>query len=59
MATDTGGYWWKVDSGGDFSRILDVFDKIATKVASTVAAVHKLSGGNVKEYLALPASSRE
>lgn len=59
MATDTGGYWWKVDSGGDFSRILDVFDKIATKVASTVAAVHKLTGGNVKEYLGLPASSRE
>jgi hypothetical protein len=59
MATDTGGYWWKVDSGGDFSRILDVFDKIATRVASTVAAVHKFTGGNVKEYLALPASSRE
>ncbi len=59
MATDTGGYWWKVDSGGDFSRILDVFDKIATRVASTVAAVHKLTGGNVKEYLGLPASSRE
>ena len=59
MAADTGGYWWKVDSGGDFSKILDVFDKIATKVASTVAAVQKLTGGNVKEYLGLPASSRE
>jgi von Willebrand factor type A domain len=59
MATDTGGQWWNVDSGGDFSRILDVFDKIATKVASTVAAVHKLAGGNVKEYLGLPASTRE
>ena len=59
MATDTGGQWWNVDSGGDFSKILDVFDKIATKVASTVAAVHKLAGGNVKEYLSLPPSSRE
>ena len=59
MATDTGGQWWNVDSGGDFSKILDVFDKIATKVASTVAAVHKLTGGNVKEYLSLPPSSRE
>jgi hypothetical protein len=59
MATETGGQWWNVDSGGDFSRILDVFDKIATKVASTVAAVHKLAGGNVKEYLGLPASTRE
>jgi Mg-chelatase subunit ChlD len=59
MATETGGEWWNVDSGGDFSKILDVFDKIATKVASTVAAVHRLSGGNVKEYLGLPASSRE
>jgi hypothetical protein len=59
MASDSGGYWWNVEKGGDFSRILDVFDKIATKVASTVAAVHKLTGGNVKEFLGLPASSRE
>jgi len=28
-------------------------------VQPTVAAVHKLTGGNVKEYLGLPASSRE
>jgi hypothetical protein len=59
MATDTGGQWWNVDSGGDFSKILDVFDKIATKVASTVAAVHKLAGGSVKEYMSLPPSRRE
>jgi hypothetical protein len=59
MATDTGGQWWSVDSGGDFSRILDVFDKIATKVASTVAAVQQLTGGNVKEYMSLPPSQRE
>jgi len=58
MAAETGGQWWKVDSGGDFSQILAVFDKIATKVASTLAAVHKLAGGNVKEYLGLPPSSR-
>lgn len=58
MAGDTGGQWWNVDSGGDFSKILEVFDKIATKVASTVVAVHKLSGGNVKEYLKLPPSTR-
>src|SRR5260370_39794891 len=54
MATDTGGYWWKVDSGGDFSRILDVFDKIASKVASTVAAVHKITGANDTRLLGLP-----
>jgi uncharacterized protein (DUF58 family) len=59
MATDTGGYWWKVESGGDFAKILAIFDKIAAQVASTVAAVHKLAGGNVKEYLSLPPSSRE
>lgn len=59
MATETGGQWWHVDSGGDFSKILDVFDKIATKVASTVAAVHQLTGGNVKEYMSLPPSRRE
>ncbi len=59
IATDTGGQWWNVDSGGDFSKILAVFDKIATKVASTVVAVHKLAEGNVKEYLRLPPSSRE
>jgi Mg-chelatase subunit ChlD len=59
MAAETGGEWWNVDSGGDFSKILDIFDKIATKVASTVAAVHKLTGGNVKEYLGLPPSKRE
>jgi hypothetical protein len=59
MATESGGQWWNVNSGGDFSQILAVFDKIATKVASTVAAVHKLAGGNVKEYLGLPQSSRE
>jgi hypothetical protein len=59
MATDTGGQWWNVDSGGDFSRILDVFDRIATKVASTVAAVHQLTRGNVKEYMSLPPSKRE
>jgi hypothetical protein len=58
MAVDTGGEWWNVDSGGDFSKILAVFDKIATKVASTVAAVHRLAGGNVKEYLSLPSSRR-
>lgn len=59
MATETGGQWWNVDSGGDFSKILDVFDKIATQVASTVAAVHRLAGGNVKDYLGLPPSRRE
>jgi hypothetical protein len=59
LATDNGGQWWNVNSGGDFSQILAVFDKIATKVASTVAAVHKLAGGDVKEYLGLPPSSRE
>lgn len=59
MATDTGGQWWNVDSGGDFSKILAVFDKIATKVASTLDAVHKLAGGNVKEFLSLPASRRQ
>ena len=58
MAADTGGEWWNVESGGDFSKILAVFDKIATKVASTVAAVHKLTGGNVREYLGLPPASR-
>jgi len=59
MAADTGGQWWNVNSGGDFSEILSIFDKIATKVASTVAAVHKLAGGNVKEYMSLPPSRRE
>jgi hypothetical protein len=59
MAADTGGQWWNVDSGGDFSQILAVFDKIATKVASTVAAVHRLAGGDVKEYLSLPPSKRD
>jgi hypothetical protein len=59
MAIDTGGQWWNVDSGGDFSQILAVFDKIATKVAATVAAVHKLAGGNVKDYMSLPPSRRE
>jgi hypothetical protein len=59
MATDTGGQWWKVDSGGDFSQILAVFEKIAAKVASTVAAVHMLAGGNVKDYMSLPPSQRE
>jgi hypothetical protein len=59
MASDTGGQWWNVDSGGDFSQILATFDRIATKVASTVAAVHKLAGGNVQEYLSLPPSRRE
>jgi hypothetical protein len=59
MATETGGQWWNVDSRGDFSKILSVFDKIATKVASTVDAVHQLAGGNVKEYMSLPPSRRE
>ena len=59
MAADTGGQWWNVDTGGDFAQILAVFDKIATKVAATVAAVHKLAGGNVKEYLSLPPSQRK
>ncbi|HEY1456450.1 MAG TPA: vWA domain-containing protein [Candidatus Dormibacteraeota bacterium] len=59
MAADTGGHWWKVESGGDFSKILAIFDRIATQVASTVAAVHKLTGGDVKEYLGLPPSRRE
>jgi len=59
MATETGGQWWNVNTGGDFSQILDVFDKIATKVASTVAAVHRLTGGDVKEYLGLPPSTRD
>lgn len=58
MALDTGGHWWKVESGGDFSKILAAFDRIATQVASTVEAVHTLTGGNVKEYLSLPPSRR-
>jgi hypothetical protein len=59
MAKDTGGQWWNVTTGGDFSQILAVFDRIATQVAATVAAVHRLAGGNVKEYLSLPPSRRE
>lgn len=59
MATDTGGQWWNVDSGGDFSQILAVFEKIATRVAATVAAVQELAGGNVKEYMNLPPARRE
>jgi hypothetical protein len=59
MATETGGQWWNVTTGGDFSHILAVFDGIATQVAATVAAVHRLAGGNVKEYLSLPPSKRE
>ena len=59
MATDTGGQWWNVKTGGDFSQILAVFDSIATKVASTLSAVVRLTGGDVKEYLGLPPSSRE
>jgi hypothetical protein len=59
MATETGGQWWNVDSRGDFSKILSVFDKMAKKVASTVDAVHQLAGGNVKEYMSLPPSRRE
>ena len=59
MAADTGGHWWKIESGGDFSKILAAFDRMASQVASTVAAVHKLTGGDVKEYLSLPASRRE
>jgi Mg-chelatase subunit ChlD len=59
MAKETGGQWWNVDSGGDFSQILSVFDKIATKVAATVAAVQKLAGGDVKEYMSLPPSRRD
>jgi hypothetical protein len=59
MATETGGQWWNVTTGGDFSQILAVFDRIATQVAATVAAVHRLAGGNVKEYLSLPPSKRE
>lgn len=58
MAAETGGHWWKVESGGDFSKILAIFDKIATQVASTVAAVQKLTGGDVKEFLGLPPSRR-
>ena len=58
MAADTGGEWWNVDSGGDFSRILALFDKIATRVAATLESVHKLTGGDVKAYLGLPASTR-
>lgn len=58
MAADTGGHWWKVESGGDFSKILDAFDRIASQVASTVAAVHRLTGGDVKEFLGLPPSRR-
>lgn len=59
MAADTGGQWWNVETGGDFSQILAAFDRLAAKVASTVAAVHKLTGGNVQEYLSLPQSKRE
>ena len=59
MAADTGGEWWDVETGGDFRKILAVFDRIATRVASTVAAVYKLTGGDVKEYLSLPPSNRD
>jgi hypothetical protein len=58
MAADTGGEWWNVDSGGDFARILALFDKIATRVAATLESVHKLTGGDVKAYLGLPTSTR-
>ena len=59
MAADTGGQWWNVKTGGDFSQILAVFDSIASKVASTLSAVVRLAGGDVKEYLGLPPSSRK
>jgi hypothetical protein len=59
MAKETGGHWWKVESGGDFSKILAIFDGIATQVASTVAAVHRLAGGDVHQFLRLPPSRRD
>src|SRR5258708_40140736 len=49
MANDTRGYWWKVDSRGDFSPILDHFDKMPSKATSTVAAVQNLTDGTQHE----------
>lgn len=51
MAKDTGGDWFQIGSETNFLSILEMLDKLITKVSTTVAAVQEEAGGDVHKYL--------
>lgn len=53
MARRTGGSWHQVSADADFSSVLAMFRKVATKVSNVVADVVKIGGGSVRSYLQL------
>jgi hypothetical protein len=58
MARATGGRWYEVSSGPDFTNLLEIFRGVAVKVSQVVSDVYRLGSGSVSKYLQLKASSK-
>jgi len=59
IAAETGGRWFPIAAGSDFSSILDMFARVVASVTATVSQIQLEAGGDVERYLALPAGRRE
>jgi uncharacterized protein (DUF58 family) len=55
MAQKTGGKWHEVSAQTDFTDLLDMFKRVATKVSQVVSDVYRMGNGSVKKYLQLKA----
>lgn len=51
VASVTGGEWFEIREGVDFSSILSMFDAVAATIAVTVSAIAIDAGGDVERYL--------
>lgn len=58
MAEQTGGTWYEVSANTDFTGLLEMFKRVATRISSIVADVYSLGNGSVARYLQLKAPSK-
>jgi hypothetical protein len=58
MAQKTGGTWYQVSAGTDFTGLLEMFKKLAVKLSSVVADVYQLGNGSVSKYLQIKAPGK-
>jgi hypothetical protein len=58
MAHRTGGVWYPISAGADFSAILDLFKNLATKLSSVAADVYRIGNGSVSKYLQIKAPTK-
>lgn len=51
ISSRTGGRWFPVSAGTDFTSILSMFDRVVAEVAATLSTISIDAGGDVERYL--------